>query len=80
LEGDWYFGIDLSRDGKKGRLQPKGRKKVLVLDLTTGSPQFLRGPAYTLADHALRMHRRRGRLRRGSGAFLFRGGLTAARS
>ena len=37
LEGDWYFGIDLSRDGQKAVYSLKGGKSYCVLDLTTGS-------------------------------------------
>lgn len=37
LEGDWYLGIDLSRDGRKAVYSLKGGKSYCVLDLATGS-------------------------------------------
>lgn len=37
LDGDWYLGIDFSRDGRKAVYSLKEGKSYCVLDLTTGS-------------------------------------------
>ena len=37
LEGDWYLGIDFSRDGRKAVYSLKEGKSYCVLDLITGS-------------------------------------------